>query len=94
LAIIISQFEDALKSEEIEEITPVTGGIFDENIHEATEVLVTSEVEKRGKIAEVVLPGWKFKDGPVIRYAIVKVFGKDAKSGGEPKKESIKERIN
>ena len=46
--------------------------MFDESV---SEVVESVEGEDKGKIAEVVLNGWKYKDGRVLRYARVKVYG-------------------
>ena len=72
LAITIKQIEDIFKEEGLEEIKVEVGANFDHNLHEATEA-----VEGKGgggKIIEVVLSGWKFVDGLVIRHARVKVY--------------------
>ena len=91
LAIAVGEFKKVLSEEGIEEIKPGVGDEFDENIHEAMEIV---EGEKKatgpvtdsegsltrreasgqeGKIAELVLTGWKFGDGKIIRFAKVKV---------------------
>jgi molecular chaperone GrpE len=82
LAIAITQFKDAIKNEGLEEITPSSGDEFNENLHEAIEVI--PDTQKDNKIAEVVLSGWKFKDMPtgnqekaILRPAKVKVFKKE-----------------
>jgi molecular chaperone GrpE len=72
LAIALKDFEEVLKSEDIEEIEAKQGGKFDHNLHEATEVTQG----KKGEITGVVLPGFRFTNGPVIRHAKVKVGGK------------------
>lgn len=72
LAIALKDFEEVLESEGIEEIKAEKGTLFNHNLHEAIEVVPGIE----GKIEEVVLSGWKYKDGPVIRHAKVKVGGK------------------
>ncbi len=71
LAIALKDFEEVLKSEGIEEIKTNLGDIFNHNLHEATEVVPG----EKGKIMEIVLPGWKFTNGPVIRHTKVKVGG-------------------
>jgi molecular chaperone GrpE len=74
VAITISQFEEALKSEGIEEIKVRAGDNFDPDYHEAIEV---SEVGVgKGKISKVLMSGWRFKSGPVIRHARVEVSKK------------------
>ena len=75
LAIAIGQFKDLLKQEGLEEIRPKVGELFDENLMEVTEVVVGSK-ENNNKISEVVLPGWKFVEGMVVRHAKVKVYKK------------------
>lgn len=71
LAITIIEFESLLKDEGIEEVKAVKGDPFDHNLHEVTEVVENSQEEN--KIEEVVLSGWRFTDGPVIRHTKVKV---------------------
>ncbi|BCX14504.1 MAG: hypothetical protein KatS3mg088_187 [Patescibacteria group bacterium] len=75
IAITINSFEQVLADEGVEIIRPKEGDLFDASVCEAVEVEETDDKEKIGKIAEMVLPGFKFKDGPVIRYCKVKVFG-------------------
>jgi molecular chaperone GrpE len=74
LAITIGELENLLKDEGIEEIKPNKGDNFDHNLHEVTEVVENCKEEN--KIEEVVLSGWKFKEGIVIRHAKVKVCQK------------------
>ncbi len=73
-AITIGELENLIKDEGIEEIKPNKGDNFDHNLHEVTEVVENCKEENR--IEEVVLSGWKFKEGPVIRYAKVKICQK------------------
>ena len=70
IALTIEEFEKVLKDEGIEKIGAEPGTKFDEELHEAVEVVKTG---KDGKIAGVVLTGWKFRDGPVIRPTKAKV---------------------
>jgi len=72
IAITIGQFEEALKSEGIEEVKVVKGTRFDPTLYEAVESISGG---KKGTIAEEVLPGWRFVDGKIIRHAKVKVYG-------------------
>lgn len=72
LALTIKELEDTLKAEGIEKISPKTGEEFDENLHEAVEVVKNEEL-KDGQIADCALVGWKFLTGPVIRHAKVVV---------------------
>lgn len=69
LAIGIGEFKNVLKEEGIEEINSL--GKFDEEVHEAVETVTGG---KSGEISEIVMPGYKFKDGLVIRHAKVKVY--------------------
>lgn len=77
-ALIIEEFRKILKEEGIEEIEADPGEKFDEGLHEAVEVVSppASGKKKDGVISEVILPGWKFKEGPVIRPAKVKASKK------------------
>jgi len=72
LAIIIADFKKLLYDEMLEEILPKKGDNFNEELHEAIEAC---EGGKKGTIAELILQGWKFMDGPVLRHAKVKVYG-------------------
>lgn len=70
LAICIGEFKRVLNEEGLVEVSPKVGDEFDENTMEAIEVTAG---EKDNIISEVVLGGWKFDDGQVIRHAKVKV---------------------
>ena len=72
LAIAINQFKEILGNEELVEIRPKAGEKFDENLEEAIEVM--EDKEKDNQIAELVISGWRFVDGSVVRHAKVKVF--------------------
>ena len=72
LAIIIADFKKLLYDERLEEIKCNKGEDFNEDLHEVIEI---SEGGKKGTISELILSGWKFIDGPVLRHAKVKVFG-------------------
>ncbi len=80
LEIAISEFKKVLEDEGLIEITAKTGDVFDANNHEAVELVEGGE---DGIITELILPGWKFKDGEdenggrVLRYAKVKVYKKN-----------------
>lgn len=71
LAITIGELETLLGDEGIEEIQVNRGDSFNPDLHEVTEVVENCQEEN--KIEGVVLSGWKFKDGIVIRHAKVKV---------------------
>ena len=70
LAISIGEFKKVLSEEGLNEIVPAAGDEFDENTMEAIEVTAG---ERDNIISELVLPGWKFTDGQVVRHAKVKV---------------------
>lgn len=76
LAITIERFVKVLKDEGFEKIEVAPGDEFDEEFHEAVEVVDKKSKGKKGegKISEVILTGWKLIDGPIIRPAKVKVF--------------------
>ena len=74
LAIALVEFRKILQEEDLEEINPKPGDVFDHKVHEVVESIEGTK-EKKGQIAETVLSGWKFVNGPVIRFAKVKVFG-------------------
>lgn len=74
LEIALGQFLSVLKEDGIEKIPVAKGDNFNENIHEAIEVIKTEDKLSVGKIAEVSLCGWKYTDGTIIRHAKVKVF--------------------
>lgn len=72
IAITITQFEEALKEEGIEEIKVAAGDEFNPQLHEAIEVV--KDGKGRGKVKEAALSGWRFSQGPVIRHVRVKVI--------------------
>lgn len=74
LAMAIGEFINVLRDEGLHVINPCVGDQFDEKEMEAIEVLPG---ERDNTILEVVLPGWKFIDGTVVRHAKVKVSKKD-----------------
>ncbi len=74
IAITISTFENILAEEGIEIIRPKVGDQFNEELHEALDVEQTKEDGKEGRVSAVILPGFRFKEGPVIRHAKVNVF--------------------
>lgn len=71
LAIAIVEFKRILNDEGVEEILPKVG---DEFAHDLHEVIETVEGKDKNKISEIVVPGWKYKEGQVLRYAKVKVY--------------------
>ena len=88
VAITVSEFENALKEEGIEEIKVKPGEEFDPEFEEVTDTLLGG---KKGTVAEVLLSGWKFTAGRVIRPAKVTVYGKKNKNEEELEKEGLKE---
>ena len=66
------QFDDVLKSLEVEEINPV-GEPFDVNVAEAVMQVEGADGEKSDTVKQVFLKGYKIKD-KVIRYAKVSVI--------------------
>lgn len=70
LAIAILEFKKVFIEEGLEEINPKIGSEFDENLEEVIEVV---DGIGNNMISEVLVSGWKFKDGNVIRHAKVKV---------------------
>lgn len=73
LEIALAEFRKILGEEGLVEVNPRVGQAFDPSNQEAIESL---DGGKKGTVAEVTLPGWKFVDGPVVRVARVKVFAK------------------
>jgi molecular chaperone GrpE len=81
LAIAIGEFKELLKEDGVEEVTAEKGEEFDEELFEAVEAVDGSPTRKseglEGTVAEMILSGYKFIDGPVIRPVKVKVFKRD-----------------
>lgn len=73
LAISIVEFKKVLNEEGLTEINPKVGEKFNEQNMEAIEVVAG---ESDNSISEVVLVGWKYEDGTVVRHAKVKVTKK------------------
>jgi molecular chaperone GrpE (heat shock protein) len=71
LAISLGEFKKIFSEEGLTEIRPKVGEGFDENL---MEVIETIPGELKGKVAEVILAGWKFTDGQLVRPAKVKVY--------------------
>ncbi len=74
VAIIIGQLETLAKEEGFEEIKIKVGNLFDESTAEVNEVVETLEEKDNNMISEIVMSGWKYSDGTVVRHARVKVF--------------------
>jgi molecular chaperone GrpE len=75
LAISIVEFKKVLSEEGLDEIAPKIGELFNPEFMEAIEVVAgeSDNSKLEAKVAEVVLPGWKFEDNTVVRHAKVKV---------------------
>lgn len=73
IAMIIGQLENLAKEEGFQEIKINVGDEFSEQNMEATEVLETQNEKENNKVAEIVMCGWKYSDGTVVRHARVKV---------------------
>src|SRR3990167_10362322 len=58
LAIAVLEFKKVLDEEGVVEIMPKVGDEFNHELHEAIESV---EGDKKGKIAEVMVSGWKYK---------------------------------
>ena len=87
LAIAVGEFKKVLLEEGIEEIVPRKGDPFNPQLHEALESVGGG---KKGQIAELILSGWKFTDGKIIRPAKVKVYGQKDKKEEELEKEMLR----
>ena len=74
IAIIIGQLETLAKDEGFEEIKIKVGDEFSELTSEVTEVLETDKDLDNNRVSEVVMTGWKYSDGTIVRHARVKVF--------------------
>lgn len=74
LAIVIGEFKKVLSEEGLNEINPEEGELFDEQTMEAIEVV---SGERDNIVSEIVLAGWKYEDGTVVRHAKVKVSKKN-----------------
>jgi molecular chaperone GrpE len=74
LAIAIGEFINVLKDEGLIEIDPNVGEEFDEKIMEAVERVPS--VEEGITVKEVLMKGWKFGDGKIVRHAKVVVYQK------------------
>lgn len=80
LRLAVKNFQDVLRSENLQEIVPQPGDPFDAAAHECTETVTfpLDESVKENTIAEMVLKGYTI-DTFIIRPAKVKVW-----KGGEP----------
>lgn len=74
IAIIIGQLETLAKDEGFEETKTQVGDIFNEQTMEVTEVVETDNEKDDNNVSEVVITGWKYNDGTIVRHSRVKVF--------------------
>ncbi len=74
IAIIIGQLETLAKEEGFEEIKVQIGDQFNEQTMEVTEVVETANEKDDNNVSEVVVTGWKYNDGTIVRHSRVKVF--------------------
>jgi len=77
LAMGMEELKRGLGDMQIEEIPAEPGTSFDENLHEAVFVADRGKAKnkKKNEIKKLILAGWKFRNGPVIRHAKVEVAG-------------------
>jgi len=75
LAMGLKELTESLKRLGVVEVNPGSGEAFNEAVHEAVDSVEAKEI-KPGRVAETALRGWKFAEGPVIRYAKVVVVKK------------------
>lgn len=74
LVMAIDQFKQVLSESGVNEVRPNVGDSFDEQKHEAIDV-VNAQEGQEGHIAEIVATGLIWKDGRLIKAAKVKVYG-------------------
>lgn len=76
LAIVLGEFKKVIEEEGYEELNLSLGETeFDSQMMEVIETIGTDEENKVGKVAEVVMGGWKNKNNDeVLRHAKVKVY--------------------
>lgn len=86
LAIALTELKKVLYEEGLVEIKSDTGTVFDAGQHE---VIDTVAGGVKGVIESMVVTGWKFEDGPVVRPAKVKVF-----KGEDKQEKSVDEEKN
>lgn len=74
IAMIIAQMESLAKEQGFEEIKINKGDLFDENTMDVAEVIETDSEKDNNSVSEVVVTGWKYNDGTIVRHSRVKVF--------------------
>lgn len=74
IAMIIGQMEGLAREQGFEEIKIDSGDLFDENTMDVAEVVETDNEKDNNNVSEVVVTGWKYNDGTIVRHSRVKVF--------------------
>lgn len=76
LGIVLTEFKRAIEEEGYEEVRVVVDETdFDSNVMEVIEAVPTEAEDKKDKVAEVLMVGWKAKnEDAVLRHAKVKVY--------------------
>jgi molecular chaperone GrpE len=74
LAIAIGEMEKIFHDEGVEKLLVSKGDPFDQELYEAVESVETKDKKFKGKVAEMLLPGYKYREGYVVRHAKVKVY--------------------
>jgi len=93
---IYGNLKETLEKEGLQK-QDATGKKFDPNLYEAVATEATGEPEKDGVIAEILRPGYMFKD-IVLRPAMVKIYkqteeeNKEKETGEETVPEKIEEK--
>lgn len=87
LKMALDQLYRILAKYGVEEIPTRPGDKFDSTVHEA---LDTANGGKTGTIAKVLLKGYRWQDGQVLRPAKVQVYGEEPKKEEELDKEMIR----
>lgn len=70
LAISIAEFKKVLAEEGLEQIDTKVGELYQEEFEEVIDLV---DGPQKGKITEVLLTGWQYKDELVVRHTKVKV---------------------
>lgn len=74
IAMIIGQMEGLAREQGFEEIKVNAGDLFNEELMEVSEVIESDNEKDDNNVSEVVVTGWKYNDGTIVRHARVKVF--------------------
>lgn len=85
--LVVTQLSSILDESGVLEIKPTVGEVFNEELHEAADIV---EDGKQGTVAEILEEGFAWEDGRLIKPAQVKVYGKLEKQKEELKKEMLR----